>query len=73
MVNSTGSRYWSLGGYEYYALKLRGKSVNEDGIWNNNSEDLNSSYGIRPVIALKPTAQIKLGTDGTALNPYEIE
>ena len=66
----TGNWYWTMSpshfnGYHYTNMR----EINGSGYVSNNY--VNNSYGVRPVINLKPNS-LKFG-DGTVLNPYLVE
>ena len=71
-----GIDYWTISPDDFSFSRAVVHYIDADGSWIANSSYGGTSSrdnGIRPVIALKPTTQFKTGTDGTALNPYEIE
>ena len=66
----TGNYYWTMSTSFFngnYGASVR--RVGSNGFVSY--EYVNSSYGVRPVINLKPNS-LKSG-DGTALNPYQVE
>ena len=63
----TGNSYWTMS--PHYFSGAKGRYVNYYG--GSNSFYVDESYGVRPVINLKPNS-LKSG-DGTALNPYTVE
>ena len=66
----TGNHYWTMSPAKFNGSIAFVRYVNGDG--NVNIDDgVFVSYGVRPVINLKPNS-LKLG-DGTALSPYMVE
>ena len=63
-IRSVGENFWLLTPYGYY---LRGNYINQNGTIEETN--LYFSYGVRPVISLKPNSKIKSG-NGTVENPY---
>lgn len=63
-IRSVGENYWLLTPYGYY---LRENYINQNGTIKETN--LYFSYGVRPVISLKPNSKIKSG-NGTVENPY---
>jgi hypothetical protein len=67
---NSGNYYWSLSPYRIYNGNAYGFLVNDNGTLDYSN--VNISYGLRPVVSLKPGIPVVSGT-GTAINPYVIE
>ena len=76
----TGPDWWSMspGGFDsnstyefsvWTTLYVNNVYVNIHGVLYNNN--VNSEYGVRPSISLKPEVKIATGGDGTSTSPYE--
>ena len=65
----TGNNYWIMSSIEFNGSVMYGRFLNTRG--STSLGFLNSLYGVRPVINLKPNS-LNTG-DGTASNPYRIE
>ena len=65
----TGNYYWTLSPTHFGGSNARVRYVDDDG--NAFYDNVNYTYGVRPVINLKPNS-LKYG-DGTALDPYRVE
>ena len=67
---TTGSYYWSLSPYNFYNGYAGGFSVGTNGYLG--AFNVNGTYGLRPVVSLKPGTPVVSG-DGTVATPYVIE
>lgn len=65
----TGNDYWLLSPVEWYGTWAKNNMVLSTG--RINSEYTKNSYGVRPVVSLKPGTQVLSGS-GTVNDPYVV-
>ena len=71
-ANKTGAGYWHSAPFFFSYVSAYGGIVGAPGYWSSGSY-VNTPYGARPSLSLRPGTTFKSGGDGSASNPYEVE
>ena len=69
-VQKTGQEYWLGSPSNFTGLSARGRNITNAG--SSNNPIISSSYGVRPVVSLKPGTEYSSG-DGSCDNPYVVD
>ena len=67
----TGKFWWLSSPNDFQLNSSYGKRVNASG--GSDADIVYNSYGVRPVIVLKPGIELELGGEGTYNNPYVVK